>query len=94
MEWQTAFAILGSLCALAACIVGSHIADLRHRIALLENDGWSSQIMTWRQFVALPANSIFRGCPYWELGGEGPDRNIVVWTRTFIGRPDMKDLIP
>lgn len=61
------------------------------RIRELEDDGWSSQLMTWREYCDLP--QLLHGSPCWETGGEGPDRLVIVWTRTFIGRPDMKDVL-
>lgn len=90
MEWQTPFLILGAQCFAFGIVMWAESARLRRRIREIEEDGWASQVMTWSEYVALPMP--LRGCPYWETGGEGPGRKVIVWTQVFIGRPDMKDV--
>lgn len=90
MDWQTAFSWLGAACFTFGLVMWGEKARLSRRIRELEDDGWASQVMTWTDYCALPRP--LTGCPYWEAGGTGPDRKVIVWTRVFIGRPDMKDV--
>jgi len=93
MTAETAISIGGALSVTFGWILFDHVFQLRRRVSALEDDGWSSQIMTWSEFTAL-AGTPLRGVPYWELGGEGPDRKVMVWTHVMIGRPSLDDVVP
>lgn len=90
MDWQTVVSILGAIGTCFGLVMFSSLGDAHRRIRELEDNGWCSQLMTWSEFVKLPMH--YQGCPRWDMGGEGPDRLVVVWSRVLIGSPDMKDI--
>lgn len=50
---------------------------------------WAAHVMTWAEYVGLPLE--LHGCPYYEIGGSGPDRRVVVFIRVMAGLPDPVD---